>query len=92
MLVIKIKSGLGNQMFQYALYIALKEKGKKVILDTTDIYKKMKSMERNTIFDVFCLDHDYVINNKMYNFLKQSLAMVCSLLYPVKASLLVHVN
>ena len=57
-------------MFQYALYIALKEKGKKVILDTTDIYKKMKSMERNTIFDVFCLDHDYVINNKMYNFLK----------------------
>ena len=70
MLVIKIKSGLGNQMFQYALYIALKEKGKKVILDTTDIYKKMKSMERNTIFDVFCLDHDYVINNKMYNFLK----------------------
>ncbi len=70
MLVIRIKSGLGNQMFQYALYIALKEKGKKVILDTSNIYEKMKSMKRNTIFDVFSLDHDYVINNETYNYLK----------------------
>lgn len=30
-----ISGGLGNQMFQYALYMALKEKGKKIILDTS---------------------------------------------------------
>ena len=69
MLVIKIKGGLGNQMFQYALYIALKERGKKAILDTSYIYKEMKGLGRSTIFDVFCLDHNYVVDNKIYNFL-----------------------
>lgn len=70
MLAIKIKGGMGNQMFQYALYLALKEKGKNVVLDTSSIYKEMKSLGRGTIFDVFRLDHDYLVDNKMYIFLR----------------------
>ena len=36
-----ISGGLGNQMFQYALYIALNEKGKNIILDTS-LYNYVK--------------------------------------------------
>lgn len=33
--IVILSGGLGNQMFQYALYLALKDKGKKVKLDTS---------------------------------------------------------
>ena len=33
MIIIQLKGGLGNQMFQYALYIALKNRGKTVKID-----------------------------------------------------------
>lgn len=35
---IVVKGGLGNQMFQYALYLALKKKGRNVFLDTSLFY------------------------------------------------------
>ncbi|MCR5672060.1 MAG: alpha-1,2-fucosyltransferase [Butyrivibrio sp.] len=33
MIIIQLKGGLGNQMFQYALYLALKKKGRQVKID-----------------------------------------------------------
>ena len=33
MIIIQLKGGLGNQMFQYALYTALKNRGKTVKID-----------------------------------------------------------
>lgn len=40
MVIIEISGGLGNQMFQYALYLKLKKLGKEVHLDTSAYYKK----------------------------------------------------
>ena len=33
MIIIQLKGGLGNQMFQYALYLALKKRGREVKID-----------------------------------------------------------
>lgn len=39
MIIIRIMGGLGNQMFQYAMYLKLKSQGKNVKGDTTTFYK-----------------------------------------------------
>ena len=39
MIIIRIMGGLGNQMFQYAMYLKLKSMGKDVKGDTTTFYK-----------------------------------------------------
>lgn len=36
-----VSGGLGNQMFQYALYLALKDKGRNVMLDNS-LYSHVK--------------------------------------------------
>ena len=39
MIIIRIMGGLGNQMFQYAMYLKLKKMGKNVKTDTTTFYE-----------------------------------------------------
>lgn len=39
MIIIKLSGGLGNQMFEYALYQSLKAKGKEVKIDDTSDYR-----------------------------------------------------
>ena len=36
MVIIQLAGGLGNQMFQYALYLQLKELGREVKIDDVD--------------------------------------------------------
>ena len=59
MLVIFLQGGIGNQLFQYALYTKLKKLGKRVRLDYSSIEDQMNNINRQTIFDVFELDRHY---------------------------------
>ena len=42
MIIVKVTGGLGNQMFQYAMYKSLEKKGKHVKLDSTSYYNVKK--------------------------------------------------
>lgn len=55
MLIIEVSGGLGNQMFQYALYTKLKEMGKDVRLDLS-IYKNENSVRKFEL-DIFQVDY-----------------------------------
>lgn len=55
MLIIEVSGGLGNQMFQYALYTKLKEMGKDVRLDLS-IYKNEHSVRKFEL-DIFQVDY-----------------------------------
>lgn len=59
MILIFVQGGIGNQLFQYALYTKLKKQGKRVWLDYSFIESQMNSISRQTIFDVFQLDRKY---------------------------------
>jgi hypothetical protein len=53
MKVIRIIGGLGNQMFQYAFYLALKKKDPKVKLDVSDFkYYKLHAYQLENVFDL----------------------------------------
>lgn len=77
MIRININGGLGNQMFQYALYMALMQTGKKVQLDTSHINRDMTNMKRCTIFEAFILDKEYPSLNSASN------RIVCHLYNPL---------
>ena len=49
MVIINIKSGLGNQMFQYALYLTMKNKGRdaKICTKCFDISEKRMSVPKH---------------------------------------------
>ena len=55
MIIVKVTGGLGNQMFQYALYKSLKIKGNDVRLDPTSYYnvkKEHNGYELEKVFDI----------------------------------------
>lgn len=62
MIMIHLMGGIGNQLFQYALYTALQKQGKRVWLDYTTIRGEMTQLCRETIFDVFMLDRPYSLD------------------------------
>lgn len=62
MLVVNLKGGLGNQLFQYALYTRLQQEGKIVFLNYSSIAQEMRQLNRSTIFDEFVLDKKYHLN------------------------------
>ena len=39
MVIVQLSGGLGNQMFEYALYLSLKAKGKEVKIDDITCYE-----------------------------------------------------
>jgi hypothetical protein len=57
MLVVGINGGLGNQMFQYALYLKLKSLGKDVCIDDEILVSKLNNTKALKIFDVFDLHY-----------------------------------
>lgn len=57
MLIIKINGGLGNQMFQYALFLKLKSLGKEVYLDDEIIVNKLNDTRALKINEVFKLHY-----------------------------------
>lgn len=59
MIVIFMQGGIGNQLFQYALYTKLQMQGRRVCLDYSSIENEMNRISRQTIFNVFQLDRKY---------------------------------
>lgn len=57
MIIIRMMGGLGNQMFQYALYLQLKALGKEVKID--DVYGFRDDEQRNPVLeDMFGITYD----------------------------------
>ena len=55
MIIVRVTGGLGNQMFQYAMYKSLENKGKLVKLDSKSFYETKKEhngYELERIFDI----------------------------------------
>lgn len=53
MVIIKIEGGLGNQMFQYALYLKIKNLGINVKVDCSELKDYMDQHGLDSIFNVF---------------------------------------
>lgn len=60
MIVIKMCGGIGNQMFQYALYTKFKEDGKEVYLDLDGFNEFIQNYSWNDIFNIFDLSYNTV--------------------------------
>ena len=60
MVIIKINGGLGNQMFQYALYLKFIALGKEAYVDDQVLVNKLNDTKALKIFDVFNLKQDLV--------------------------------
>ncbi len=58
MVIVKIWGGLGNQMFQYALYLSYKSKGVSTRLDKT-FYKKIKEHNGYELERIFNIHPEY---------------------------------
>lgn len=54
MIIVELSGGLGNQMFQYALYLKLKSLGKEVVIDASMLLSKgaMRHPELSGAFDI----------------------------------------
>lgn len=44
MIIVRVTGGLGNQMFQYAMYKSLEKKGKLVKLDSKSFYETKRNI------------------------------------------------
>ena len=80
MLIIEVSGGLGNQMFQYALYTKLKEMGKDVRLDLS-IYKNENSVRKFEL-DIFQVDYQEasikeIRKNKNQTVVKKVFFLIC---------------
>ena len=65
MIIIRFQGGLGNQMFQYALYLELKYIGKSVKADITT-YMTDKDLRKFKLRDVFNVDVDIADKKEIY--------------------------
>ena len=70
MLMLQMCGGLGNQMFQYALYRALQAEGKEVCIDDTTMYEKIGRYD-NRLEAIFSLTYRHA-DKKEYNRLTDS--------------------
>lgn len=70
MVMLQMSGGMGNQMFQYALYLALQEAGKEVCIDDHTMYAANGRAD-NRLEQIFSL-HYHHGNRKTYNRLTDS--------------------
>lgn len=66
MLIVELNGGLGNQMFQYALYKKLLSMNKEVYLYDAILTKKLNNPSSVKIFDVFDLDDKICDKHECY--------------------------
>ena len=71
MIIVEVTGGLGNQMFQYALYVKLKEMGKDVRLDLSG-YRKGRSMRKFEL-DIFRVDYQAATSKEINKYKKSDL-------------------
>ncbi len=63
MIIVEFNGGLGNQMFQYALYLQLKECGRSVKIDKSSRYGTGAS--RPFCLEVFDIEKDYAVQEEL---------------------------
>lgn len=66
MVIVRMQGGLGNQLFQYALYKTIKEKGIQVKADISDYILKRDS--RNYELDKLGLQIDIATNDELHHY------------------------
>lgn len=59
MVIIKIEGGLGNQMFQYSLYLKMLNMGRDARVDCSDLSDYLNEHGWDTIFNIFDLSPQY---------------------------------
>ena len=64
MIIIRLKGGLGNQMFQYALYLQLKALGREVKVDEVSGFVDDKQRDP-ALFDMFGITYDKAGNEEV---------------------------
>lgn len=71
MIIIEMCGGLGNQMFQYALYTKLKMSGKEVKLDLS--YFQEKNALRKFELDIFRIDYEIASDREICKYKKNGI-------------------
>ena len=71
MIIIQLGGGLGNQMFQYALYLQLKSLGKEVKID--DVTKFVQNKKRTPMLTSFGITYERVSKKELKQMLDSSL-------------------
>lgn len=71
MVVVDVTGGLGNQMFQFALYYQLKHNGRRVRLNYSYLFFDERFKNRGDVIDCFCLDFNRPCK-KIRNFLSKA--------------------
>ena len=70
MIIIQLAGGLGNQMFQYALYLQLKSLGKDVRID--DVAGFEQDAKRNPVLGLFGISYECASNKELRKMLDSS--------------------
>ena len=71
MIIVEVCGGLGNQMFQYALYTKLKIQGKEVKLDLTSF--DQRHAFRKYELDIFKVDYETACKSEIRKYKKTGL-------------------
>lgn len=71
MIIIQLAGGLGNQMFQYALYRQLQEAGKEVKIDDVTAY--VRDEKRTPSLSLFGIDYERPTSGEMVRMLDSSM-------------------
>ena len=66
MVIIQMRGGMGNQMFQYALYHSFKEKGIPVQIDETSFYK-IRGEQGTPALHLPCLKERFGVDYRCLN-------------------------
>ena len=65
MVIVQLSGGLGNQMFEYALYLSLKAKGKVVKIDDITCYEGPGTRPKQLdVFEMCIRDRQYPVQEK----------------------------
>ena len=72
MILLRLSGGLGNQMFEYALYVALKARGKTVKID--DVSDYMAADRRSVQLDIFDAPYERASREEIIRYTDASMA------------------
>ena len=74
MIIVKLSGGLGNQMFEYALYLSLLSRGKEVKIDDSSDYRAPD--RRPVQLSIFGLSYDRASEEEIIRFTDSSMALL----------------
>lgn len=81
--IVYLRGGLGNQMFQYAFFLALHEKQNDVYCDDTNyrIQNEHNGMELESLFGISCVMHttNMLAVRELYKYFHRGKTRECSI-------------